>query len=83
MPQLEYPNKNLFMLSAHISREIANVIELTMVHGYRIVSNKEEATEGFVLELPSLKPGFAIVQILCMEVPWDTFLEEASMMNLN
>lgn len=83
MLKLKYPDKHLFMLSANLVRTTSTGIEMSILQASKISINQEEAIGSFVLEIPTTKPGFSISQVLCLQIAWDSLLEDASKFEFN
>ena len=59
----------LYMLSASVIKSEPGKTTHSLMQGYRVCESENEAKGYFVSSVMEEKPGFAIQQLLCMEVP--------------
>lgn len=61
---------NLYVVSAMMHRAVGGEDTFTHISGYRVADNGDQAKGDFVSKCFEERPGFAIAQLLCMEVPF-------------
>jgi hypothetical protein len=61
----------LFLLSAMVSRNTGHQTTFSHMQGYRTCESEDEAKGDFMTAVWKEKPGYAIEQMLVMEVPLD------------
>lgn len=61
----------LFILSASVSKSEPGRTIHSLMQGYRACEGEDEAKGSFVSAVIREKPGFSILQLLCMAVPDD------------
>lgn len=59
----------LFALSASLFIRDGNKTTTSLIQGWRRCRNEDEARGSFFKVIEDTKPGFAIEQMLCMEIP--------------
>ena len=67
MPQ----DVRLYLLAASMTKSGADATTFSTVHGYQLCTSPDEAKGRFLVSAMEMKPGMAVADILCMEVPVD------------